>query len=138
MLLTLRVYFFVEKAVKNKKIKFYTRDVWLELYKVLVCVINMFKVKKKNIALEVPLVTSNANVGKSPHIILVLWLLQLYECLDTIPATPYNLDVDSVDTKPTHCRIGNTKWNKKSNNWAYIGITCYLALRKSLKFVPKC
>ena len=77
MLLTLRVYFFAEKAVKNKKIEFYTRDVWLELYKVLICVINMFKVKKKNIALEVPLVTSNANVGKSPHIILVLWLLQL-------------------------------------------------------------
>ena len=77
MLLTLRVYFFVEKAIKNKKIEFYTRDVWLELYKVLICVINMFKVKKKNIALEVPLVTSNANVGKSPYIILVLWLLQL-------------------------------------------------------------
>lgn len=77
MLLTLRVYFFVEKAIKNKKIEFYTRDVWLELYKVLICVINMFKVKNKNIALEIPLVTSNANVGKSPYIILVLWLLQL-------------------------------------------------------------
>ena len=77
MLLTLRMYFFVEKAIKNKKIEFYTRDVWLELYKVLICVINMFKVKNKNIALEIPLVTSNANVGKSPYIILVLWLLQL-------------------------------------------------------------
>ena len=32
----------------------------------------MFKVKNKNIALEIPLVTSNANVGKSPYIILVL------------------------------------------------------------------
>ena len=65
------MHLFAEKAVQNKKIVFYTRDMWLEFSEVWICVVNMFKVKSKEITPEVPLVTFNANAEESPHIILV-------------------------------------------------------------------